>query len=518
MAYRVHQVNKKTGVTYVYEATSVWDKEKKQPRNKQVCIGKIDPETGEFIPSKRLNPEQAAARDPAVTATARIAGPSLLLDSITAELELDKVLKTCYPKAYQQILCMAYYLVVRGGSLSHCEAWSKSHVHPYINMLTSQRISEILTSLNNDGQQTFFSKWGKKMLEDDYLCYDITSVSSYGKLNEYVKYGYNRDGEKLRQINLALLFGQESQLPIYYNRLPGNISDVSTLHNFLKTFSYLELSKLHLVMDKGFYSQKNVDELLAARDKFTLAVPNRRKWVQQIIDENRDTIQNPEGYRKLAGEILYVHTKLHPWGKERRRCYVHLYYNAHAAAAAVDGFTEELLTYKEELESGQIISGHEDAYKTFFTIKETPVRGRKVFFNNEAIEKYRNRYAGFFVILTNDIKDPMEALRVYRNKDVVEKCFDDLKNQLDMKRLRIHSSASMDGRLFVQFIALIFMSALRKKMRETGLIDKYTVRELLLEMETLALVHYSGKYGHILTEITKPQRQIMESLKIKPHA
>ena len=38
MTYRVHQLNKKTGVTYVYEATAVWGKEKKQPRNKQVCI------------------------------------------------------------------------------------------------------------------------------------------------------------------------------------------------------------------------------------------------------------------------------------------------------------------------------------------------------------------------------------------------------------------------------------------------------------------------------------------------
>ncbi|RJX26963.1 MAG: IS1634 family transposase [Dethiobacter sp.] len=517
MAYRVHQVNKKTGVTYVYEATAVWDKEKKQPRNKQVCIGKLDPETGEFIPSKRLDPEQAAARDPAVTATTRIVGPALLLDTITTELGLDKVLKACFPKAYQQILCMAYYLTMRGDPLSHCEAWSKSHAHPYNSTLTSQRISEILKSLNNDGQQTFFAKWGKKVLENDYLCYDITSVSSYGELNEYVKYGYNRDGEKLRQINLALLFGQESQLPVYYNRLPGNITDITTLHNLLKTFSYLKLSKLHLVMDKGFYSQKNVDELLAAREKFTIAVPTR-KWVQQIIDETRETIQNPEGYRKLDGEILYVHTKLHPWDKERRRCYVHLYYNAHAAAAAADGFTEELLTYKEELERGQLVSEHKDAYKTFFTIKETPVRGRKVLFNNEAIQQYRNRYAGFYVLLTNDIKDPVEALRVYRNKDAVEKCFDDLKNQLDMKRLRIHSSASMDGRLFVQFIALIFMSALRKKMRDTGLIEKYTVRELLLEMETLTQVRYSGKYGHILTEITKLQRQIMESLKIKPHA
>jgi len=43
----------------------------------------------------------------------------------------------------------------------------------------------------------------------------------------------------------------------------------------------------------------------------------------------------------------------------------------------------------------------------------------------------------------------------------------------------------MDGRLFVQFIALILMSALRKKMRETGLIEKYTTRELLMEIKTI---------------------------------
>lgn len=45
-------------------------------------------------------------------------------------------------------------------------------------------------------------------------------------------------------------------------------------------------------------------------------------------------------------------------------------------------------------------AAHEDAYKAFFIIKETPVRGR-------------------YVLLTNDIKDPVEALVVYRNKDAV---------------------------------------------------------------------------------------------------
>lgn len=76
----------------------------------------------------------------------------------------------------------------------------------------------------------------------------------------------------------------------------------------------------------------------------------------------------------------------------------------------------------------------------------------------------------------------------------------------------------MDGHLFVQFIALIYMSDLRKKRREAGLIDRYTVREMLLEMETLTQVRYSGTYGQILTDITKPQRLIMESLKVSAPA
>jgi hypothetical protein len=126
MTYRVHQVNKKTGVTYVYEATSFWDKEKRQPRNKQVCIGKIDPMTGEFIPSKRLNQIQAAVRDPAITATAVVVGPTLLLDKITAELKLEEILKASFPKAYRQILSMAYYIAARGGPSAICKPGAKA--------------------------------------------------------------------------------------------------------------------------------------------------------------------------------------------------------------------------------------------------------------------------------------------------------------------------------------------------------------------------------------------------------
>lgn len=51
MASIIKQLNKKTGVTYVYESESYWDKEKRQPRSRRRLIGKIDDETGEIIPT-----------------------------------------------------------------------------------------------------------------------------------------------------------------------------------------------------------------------------------------------------------------------------------------------------------------------------------------------------------------------------------------------------------------------------------------------------------------------------------
>lgn len=46
--------NKQNGVTYVYEVyENYWNKEKKRPESRRRLIGKIDPETGEIVPTSR---------------------------------------------------------------------------------------------------------------------------------------------------------------------------------------------------------------------------------------------------------------------------------------------------------------------------------------------------------------------------------------------------------------------------------------------------------------------------------
>lgn len=62
-------------------------------------------------------------------------------------------------------------------------------------------------------------------------------------------------------------------------------------------------------------------------------------------------------------------------------------------------------------ESGQADNDHQEAYDTFFVIKKTPKRGLKISYNNQAVNQYINRYSGFQALLTNSIKDPIEALQ-----------------------------------------------------------------------------------------------------------
>jgi len=50
----IKQYHKETGITYVYESVSYWDPDKKQSRSKRKMIGKLDPETGDIIPTGKI--------------------------------------------------------------------------------------------------------------------------------------------------------------------------------------------------------------------------------------------------------------------------------------------------------------------------------------------------------------------------------------------------------------------------------------------------------------------------------
>ncbi|KMO85266.1 transposase, partial [Megasphaera cerevisiae DSM 20462] len=99
-------------------------------------------------------------------------------------------------------------------------------------------------------------------------------------------------------------------------------------------------------------------------------------------------------------------------------------------------------------------------------------------YKEDAIKKAR-RYFGYFALITNEKMSAFTALHLYRKKDVVEKAFGNIKERLNMRRLLVSSETGLDGKIFVTFVALILISYLDQKMKQTNLYKSYTLHQML---------------------------------------
>lgn len=86
----VKSKDKRTGITYVYESESYWDKEKQQPRARRKLIGKLDEATGEIIPTdgrgrKRKDQNQKDGTDTTLAQDARLKEQAHLIEQLKSE-------------------------------------------------------------------------------------------------------------------------------------------------------------------------------------------------------------------------------------------------------------------------------------------------------------------------------------------------------------------------------------------------------------------------------------------------
>ena len=532
MAAIVYQTDKRSGITYAYKSVSYWDKEKQQSRSKRTLIGRVDNDTGEIVPTDgrgRKNKEVSlpAKRGPVpTTETSRsFYGATYLLDAIGEKLGITDDLKQCFPSTYRQILSIAYYLILEDKNpLYRFEKWGSLHKHPYGKNITSQRSSELFASIDEEAKNTFFRLQGKRRAEKEFWAYDITSISSYSEYIRQVQYGRNKENDPLPQLNLALVFGETSNLPFYYRKLAGNIPDSKTVKNLLADLDVLGYSKVKLVMDRGFYSEENINALFKNHLKFLISAKMSLSFIRKELDAIYDEFRTFEHYSEkyelycqtVEAEWQYIQHRPYKGDTitEPRRIYLHYYYNIDKAADDEKAFDRKLIGLRHELESGKRIPEHENLYKKYFETKTTPKRGTKVTVKEEAVMKAK-RYFGFFALMTNETMNAVTALEIYRNKDLVEKAFGNLKERLNMRRTLVSSEQGLDGKLFVEFVALIYLSYIKKQMQETGLLKSYTLQGALDKLDIIECFEAPGQKLRV-GELLEKQKDIYKCLGVTP--
>ena len=525
----IYWTNKQTGIKYAYSNEAYWDKDKKQSRAKRKLLGRVDPETGAIVPTRDYKKkEKVAASTPVKPGPLPITefkrnffGATYLFDQIDSITGVTADLKACFPDSYKQILSIAYFLILEeNNALNRFSHWQKLHIHPNRTDIPSQRSSELFQSISEEGRMAFFQKQGKRRIEREYWAFDITSISSYSEVLCQVKKGRNKEYDRLPQINLALLFGEESGLPFYYRKLPGNITDVKTVKQLMTEFDVMGYKKVNVILDRGFYSKENINALFKNHQKFIIGVKLSLSYVKTVLEQERDNLKlwgNLEtqfGTYGLCKPIEWDYEQERPYKGDtltgKRRAYLLLFYNPEKAGKDQLDMNEYLTILHDDLENNTLKEYRMNDYDKYFEVTETPKRGRRIKPREEAMREAVRNY-GYFALLSNEVHDPFEALSLYRSKDIVEKGFGNLKERLNCRRLQVSSELSLNGKLFVEFIALIFLSYVKKKMQEAKLFNKWTLQGLLDELDVIELFE-APEHGRVLGEITEKQKDLFQAL------
>lgn len=523
---RIQRIKKINGIEYWYEETPYYDSVSKQTRYKDSKY------LGRNVDGKPVRIRDApkevreSLRKTSATIMIRSSydhGSVMLLTHIMQKLKLDQYLHEILSDQDSTIVtALAFNRILRPMSMKNIETWytgtTLSLDAPKIT-LTGQRISELLARI---GTSTLPQHLMSRLLEDlgtkRTLIYDITSLSSYSSLMNLLEYGYNRDGVPLPQINLSLIMDKELGIPVMYDVYPGSITDVTTLKGTLNKIAAYGVKEYTAIMDRGFFSRYNLIEMLNQKISFIIAATFQLKEVKTLLSDAQHDITNVEYMQRFKESTIYV--KPVTLSIDSSNLDGYLFYDPKRELEEREAFTSRLIDIREELAGVRLKKGmlasvkfYETAgkLKNFFDWKQVDDR-IEVTIRQNAVSQRMNRMGKFMIFYSGEV-NWLTALSLYRERDEIEKEIEMMKSDLEILPLNTHKDSTTSGFIFVVFVALILRSRLLRMMTEAGLLKKYSVSSLLLELEKFRKITLAD--GQVMnTEMTKKQRVILEALNV----
>jgi len=316
-----------------------------------------------------------------------------------------------------------------------------------------------------DIQDTLFSKYD---FDHTNINMDWTSIVLYGDKSSLGKHGYSRDHRPdKKQITLGVSeLSEPINLPIGITVEKGNMNDQT---HFKKTYQQVKgrlREKSLVVFDKGANSIDNLD---------------------LIKGDGMDYLTGKK-LNSSDDKLIRIFDQLHPEVVDEEKGVYGI--------KIVKPSSRNYLYYSETLKKQQLEAGMRKALKMLDeakeiqkSIEENKKLPKKFRINNklidisysyqtkliemseeEALELLRNEIIngreGFFCLKSSKNLTLKEALEIYRKKDSLEKIFNSLKNEIEIKPLRVWSDDSIYGAIIIGFIAQLLISLMRYEFEE----------------------------------------------------
>jgi len=493
----------KNGVDYVYyEYDRIYDKSTQKTNPRRATIGKrskadplkMQPNQNflKYFPDADL-PEE---RDRTNRSSCLRIGDYVVIRKILEEYNLPEILGH-YFKAKDLGLFMdfvAYTIITEDNAGQYYPMYAYNHPLFTENMriYTDSKVSELLHSITDDQSVGFLNEWNgsRDHREKIYISYDATNKNCQAGDIEIVEFGHAKEDKGLPIFNYAIAYDTHNSEPLFYEKYPGSINDMSQLEFMLdKAYGY-GYRKIGFILDRGYFSRHNLEMIDRKGYTFVIMVKGMADFINGIVRDNMGTFEKKRVHYIDEYELYGRTVKQKLFVTDEKDRYIHIYHSVQKESAERTQLESKIRQMKLFLKK------HVNEVKTFgpgferyFILHYNETTGQFQFAEERiGVIEEELELAGYFCLITSEKMTAREAINLYKSRDASEKLFRGDKSYLGDRSLRVYTDDAASAKIFVEFVALIVRNRiytyLKEKMREMDKKPNYmTVPAALKELE-----------------------------------
>ena len=517
---------------YLYSVEGKWDSEKKNSKQKRRYIGPCDKDGNLKPPKKGKRAEAIAVADGGrerIPFRAYCFGTYDILYRVASSSRIVESLHHAFDKdEADTILALAIMMVADPCSLRTMEDTVEStYLKRLIGTdvsLSSQRLSESLSYIGSDDDAR--CRYAEHMLDDsDVVIFDTTVLLTESKGVDMAEIGRKAKKVGMPQVNMGFVHSLKYKVPCHMKLFPGSINDVTTIMNLAEELPLICSSVSMIVMDRGFYSERNIRKLYSKDIGFLMPIPSSKKIFKTAISQSRKDLENPvntfrfngrtESYSDISMNMPFKDI-VDENGNPVTSIRVLVFLNFDREKDELDTLYEDIEVIESRVRKDMVYDEDnissvfygKSKRRSLFSIKEGP-EGNLVLERNRNAITFAARNCGKLVLLTTSKEEPKRILDTYTQRNWIEVDYEVLKTYMEGGLDYVRSDASANGLMFVQMVATAIRMHLSERIRNTDL-KNMGIPLMIRRLNTLHVCEDAS--GRRLSEVTKKHRTIYEQL------
>ena len=527
---KITRRKKKDAVYVEYEYDRIYDPVRQYTFPKRVTIGKLsetDPELMQpnqnflkYFPDAEL-PE---TKNRTSRSSCLRVGAYFVLRKIIEEYNLVELLGGYFEQRDLGLfLDLAVYSIIAENNAAQYYP-DYTFNHPLftngMKQYSDSTVSDFLNSVTDDQSTGFLNSWNetRNHREKIYISYDSTNKNCQAGDIEMVEFGHPKVDVGQPVFNYAVAYDTHNQEPLFYEKYPGSLNDISQLQFMLdKAFGY-GYKKIGFILDRGYFSCENIQYMDKCGYSFVIMVRGMASLVNELVLEHKGTFESKRVNNIYEYGVYGKTVKHRLYAGDKNERYFHLYHSISkesAERAGIENRLNQMTLYLKKYQNKvkefgpgfeKYFNLHYDEKTQAFVLPE----------ERYSVVERELELAGYFCIITSEKMSAKEAIELYKSRDTSEKLFRGDKSYLGNKSIRVYSEESARAKIFVEFVAMILRckmyTKLKEEMKKLEKKPNYmTVPAALKELEKIEMVRQLDNVYRLDHAVTANQKTILNA-------